>query len=45
MFKIDSMRLVGLDDENGLLLSWKPDGFLIETSKNKVNYLDLVQGG
>lgn len=45
MFKIDFMRLVGLDEENGLLLSWKFDGFLIEIFKNKVNcsgYVDDI---
>jgi hypothetical protein len=36
MFKIDCMQLVGLDDKEGLVLSWKPDGFLIEMSTHKV---------
>ena len=37
MFRIESMRLVGTEEQDGLLLSWKPDGFLIEMSRNKVN--------
>lgn len=38
MFKIDAMQLVGMasDPQEGLVLSWLPDGLRIEMSKQKV---------
>ena len=36
MFKIDSMQLVGTGDEDGLTLSWLPDGLKLELSHAKV---------
>ena len=38
MFRIKTMSLVGLeqDREEGLMLRWLPEGFLIEMAKQKV---------
>ena len=38
MFRINTMSLVGLeqDREEGLMLRWLPEGFLIEMAKQKV---------
>lgn len=37
MFRIDSMKLVDVErGDEGLMLSWLPDGLLIEMSKQKV---------
>ena len=37
MFKINAMQLVGLENEEGLVISWLPDGIMIELSKHKVS--------
>ncbi len=39
MFRIDAMRLVGLQHDEGLLIGWLPDGIKIELSRPKVSYL------
>lgn len=36
MFKIDSMQLVCEDNQEGLVLTWLPDGLKLEMSKTKV---------
>ena len=36
MFRINAMELVGLEEREGLVLSWLPDGLLLEMSKSKV---------
>ena len=43
MFKIDAMRLVGLQDKEGLIISWQPDGILIEMSQHKAS--GVPEGG
>lgn len=39
MFRINKMSLHGLekDRDEGLVLRWQPEGFLIEMAKQKVN--------
>lgn len=36
MFQIRSLQVNGKKEEDGLLVSWLPDGLLLEISKNKV---------
>lgn len=36
MFRINAMELVGLEEREGLVLSWLPGGLLLEMSKSKV---------
>ena len=33
------MQLVGVESQDGLVLSWLPDGLKLEMSKSKVNVL------
>ena len=36
MFRINSMELVGLEDKEGIVMSWMPDGLSMEMSNYKV---------
>ena len=37
MYKIGAMRLLGLAEEEGLCISWLPDGLHIELKKDRVS--------
>lgn len=41
MFRINTMSLHGLerDRDEGLVLRWQPEGFLIEMAKQKVEWM------